>query len=136
MEDKKKFEVLIVGIIFDPKKKKVLIGRAKDDQTLPGLTWFFPGELANYDEDVDQTLKKTLKLKTGYDVKNLGAIFSKVYPERKDLLAVYFLTEVFDGEEKPGAHLTELKWVSPKELENYFTTSFHKKLKEYLIDLI
>jgi len=85
---------------------------------------------------VDKTLKKTLKAQTGYDVKNLGAIFSKIYPERKDLLAVYFLTQAFDGEEKPGKDILELKWVSPKELENYFTTSFHKKLKEYLIDLI
>ena len=131
-----KFEVLIVGIIFDPKTKKVLIGRSENDDTLPGLTWFFPGESAIQSEDVDKTLKKTLKLKTGYDVKNLGAIFSKIYPERPDLLAVYFLTEAFDGEEKPGEHLVELKWVSPKELENYFTTSFHKKLKEFLIDLV
>jgi ADP-ribose pyrophosphatase YjhB (NUDIX family) len=136
MEDKQKFEVLIIGIIFDPRKKKILIGRAEEDNTLPGLTWFFPGELANQEEDVDKTLKKTLKLKTGYDVKNLGAIFSKVYPEKPDLLAVYFLTEAFSGEEKAGGDLVELKWVSPKELENYFTTSFHKKLKQYLIELV
>jgi len=136
MEDNHKFEVIIVGIIFNPRTKKILIARAEDDQTIPGLTWFFPGEMANHDEDVDATLKKTLKLKTGYDVKNLGAIFSKVYPEKPDLLAVYFLTEAFDGEEKPGAHLTELKWVSPNELRNYFTTSFHKKLEEYLNELV
>ena len=43
---------------------------------------------------------------------------------------------IFEGEEKPGDDLTELKWVNPKELEDYFTTSFHKKLKEYLIDLV
>jgi len=136
MENKQKFEVLIVGIIFDPKTKKVLIGRAENDKTLPGLTWFFPGESAIQSEDVDKTLKKTLKLKTGYNVKNLGAIFSKIYPERPDLLAIYFLTEVFSGKEKPGVHLTELKWVSPKDLRKYFTTSFHKKLEEFLIDLI
>jgi len=136
MEEKEKFEVLIIGIIFDPKEKKILIGREAEAKNLPGITWFFPGESATQNEDVDKTLKRTLKDQTGYDVKNLGAIFSKIYPERKDLLAVYFLTQAFDGEEKPGKDILELKWVSPKELENYFTTSFHKKLKEYLIDLI
>jgi len=136
MEEKEKFEVLIVGIIFDPKTKKILIGREEKAQNLPGITWFFPGESATQKEDVDKTLKRTLKSQTGYDVKNLGAIFSKIYPERKDLLAVYFLTQVFDGEEKPGEDIVELKWVSPKELRNYFTTSFHKKLEEYLIDLV
>ena len=137
MEEKKeKFEVIILGIIFDPKEKKILIGRRENDENIPELTWCFPGGRATYDEDVDKTLKRTLKAQTGYDVKNLGAIFSKIYPERKDLLAVYFLTQAFDGKEKPGKDILELKWVSPKELENYFTTSFHKKLKEYLIDLV
>ena len=69
-------------------------------------------------------------------IKNLGAIFSRTYPEKKDLLSVYFLTEAFEGKERPGQDIKELKWVSPKELEKYFTTSFHKKLKEFLIDLV
>lgn len=52
-------------------------------------------------------------------------------------MAVYFLTEIFEGEEKPGDDLTELKWISPKEIENYFGEGrVHPKLKEYLLDLI
>ena len=136
MEDKQKFEVVIVGIIFDPKEKKILIGKSKNDPVLPETTWCFPGGRATYDEDVDKTLKRNVKAKTGYDVKNLGAIFSKTYPEKPDLIGIYFLTQVFEGEEKPGDNLTELKWVSPNELENYFTTSFHKKLKQYLNELV
>ncbi|MFH1607584.1 MAG: NUDIX domain-containing protein [archaeon] len=130
------FEVIILGIIFDPKEKKILIGKRENDPEIPQLTWCFPGGNANFREDIDKTLKKTLKLKTGYKVKNLGAIFSKTYPEKENLLAVYFLTEVFSGKEKPGEDIIELKWVSPKELENYFTTSFHPKLKEFLTDLV
>jgi len=138
MEDNKTdiFKVLILGIIFDPKEKKILIGKVQNNKELPDLTWGFPGGRAVHGVDVDKTLKKNVKDQTGYDVKNLGAIFSKTYPEEGDLIAVYFLTQIFEGEEKPGDDLTELKWVSPKELESYFTTSFHKKLKEYLIDLI
>jgi len=130
------FNVILLGVIFDPKAKKILIGKREQDPYIKELSWCFPGGGAIKGEDVDQTLKKSVKAKTGYDIKNLGAIFSKTYPEKEDLLAVYFLTQVFEGEEKPGEDLTELKWVSPKELKNYFPTSFHKKLKQYLIDLI
>ncbi|MBU1129568.1 MAG: NUDIX hydrolase [Nanoarchaeota archaeon] len=136
MEEQGKFNIIILGIIFDPKTKKILIGKRENDPYIPELTWCFPGGELLIGEEIDTALKNKIKLKTGYDVKNLGAFFSKTFPEKKNLLAVYFLTEVFEGKEKAGDDLIELKWVSPKELENYFTTSFHKKLKEYLIDLV
>ena len=131
-----KFEVIILGIILNPKTKKILIGKRENDPEIPKLTWCFPGGRANNKEDIDKTLKKIIKRKTGYKIKNLGTVFSKTYPEKPDLLAIYFLTEVFKGKEKPGEDLKELKWVKPKELEKYSTTSFHKKLKEFLIDLV
>jgi len=136
MEKADKFEVILLGIIFDPKTKKILIGRRENDPDIPELSWCFPGGRANHQEDIDKTLKRTIKEKTGLSIKNLGAIFSRTYPEKKDLLSVYFLTEAFEGKERPGQDIKELKWVSPKELEKYFTTSFHKKLKEFLIDLV
>lgn len=134
--EESRFEVILLGIIFDPRKKKILIGRREKDPEIKDLIWCFPGGRAGLDKDVDQALKENIKARTGYHIKNLGAIFSKTYPEKRDLLAVYFLTEVFEGEEKPGEDFKELKWVSPKELENYFTTSFHKKLKQFLIELV
>jgi ADP-ribose pyrophosphatase YjhB (NUDIX family) len=134
--DSGEFRVIVLGIIFDPKTKKVLIGKRENDPNIPEPTWCFPGgELLN-GEEIDAALKKKIKLKTGYSVKNLGAFFSKTYPEKSNLLAVYFLTQVFEGEEKLGDDLKELKWVEPKDLEKYFTTSFHKKLKEFLLDLV
>lgn len=131
-----KFEVVVLGIIFDPRKKKILLGRREKDPYIKNLGWCFPGGRLELGEDVDQTLKRNMKLKTGYSVKNLGAIFSRTYPEKEELLGVYFLTEVFEGNEKPGGDIVELKWVSPKEIEKYFTTSYHKKLKEFLNGLV
>jgi len=131
-----RFEVVVLGIVFDPKKKKILIGRRENDPYIKDLTWCFPGGRMRLGEDVDQALKRSLKAKTGYTVKNLGAIFSKTYPERPELLGVYFLTEVFEGKEQAGEDILELKWVNPKELEKYFKTSFHRKLKEFLNDLV
>tara|TARA_Y100000310_G_scaffold65417_1_gene60913 strand:+ start:11241 stop:11648 length:408 start_codon:yes stop_codon:yes gene_type:complete len=129
------FKVILLGVVFDPKTRKILIGRIENDPEIPELSWVFPGGHLNNSEDLDKVLKNKIKEKTGYDVKNLGTIFSKVYPEKEDLLAVYFLCEVFEGEEKAGGDITELKWVNPEELESHFTTSFHSRLKEYIMNL-
>ena len=136
MEGFDKFNVIILGIIFDPKNKKVLIGRRENDPNIPELTWCFPSGRAVQGEDIDKTLKRVVKEKTGYVVKNLGTFFSKTYPEKDDLIGIYFLTQVFEGEEKPGDDIVELKWVHPKELKSHFTTSFHKKLDEFLNNLV
>ena len=129
------FEVIVLGIVFDPVRRKILIGKRENDPDIPKLTWCFPGGKLLYGQDIDKTLKKAVKVKTGYEVKNLGTIFSKTYPEKKDLMAVYFLCEVFKGKEKAGGNFLELKWVKPGEIEKHFTTSFHPKLKEYIMNL-
>ena len=134
--EENKFNVIVLGIIFDPEKKKVLIGRRENDPYMPELTWCFPGGLLKESEDIDKRLKQAVKEKTGLAIKNLGAFFSKTYEEKENLLAVYFLTEIFEGEEQPQDDLVELKWVSPKELEDYFTTSYHRKLKQFMNDLV
>ncbi len=134
-EIKSPFQVILLGVIFDPEKRKILIGKRENDPNIPNLSWCFPGGTLNYAKGLDRILKEKIKEKTGYDVKNLGTIFSKKYPEKENFLAIYFLCEVFKGEEKLGDDFVEMKWVAPKELENYFTTSFHSRLKEYILNL-
>ena len=130
-----KFKVITLAVIFDTSKRKILIGKRENDPDIPELSWCFPGGRANHEEDLDKSLKKSILEKTGYRTKNLGAIFAKTYPEKKDLVSVYFFCEYIEGDEKVGGDLTELKWVSPDELENHFTTSFHPKLKEFITNL-
>ncbi len=136
MEENPKFEVLALGIILDSNNKKILIAKRESDPNIPSLTWCFPGGRLLPGEDIDKTLKRTIKLKTGYDVKNIGTFFSQTHEENPNLLSVLFLTKVFEGEGSPGDDITELKWVAPSELENYFTIPIHKKLKEFLLELV
>ncbi len=135
MEDKNEFNIILLGIIFDPEKKKILIGRRENDPYVPKLTWCFPGGRLRKGEDVSDAFKDRIKETTGVDVANLGSVFSKTYPEKEDLFAIYFLCEIRSGEPKASGDLKELKWVDPEELEEYFTTSFHKRLKEYILNL-
>lgn len=135
MKEMNDFKVILLGIIYDPRKKKILIGKRRKDKYIPGLTWAFPGGKPNNKEDIEKTLKKKIKLKTGLNIANLGNVFTKTYPEDRNLLALYFLCEVVDGKEKAADDMAELKWVKPEEIEKHFTTSFHPHLKEYILNL-
>ncbi len=130
------FHVLLLGIIFDPEKRKIFVIRKEGDPELgEKFTWGFPGtELFKGKQPADFLVEK-LKEKTGYDVENLGAVFSKVYPENDKLLAIYYLCEVKSGEQKMGQYYKEMQWIDPEEIEKKFTTSFHPMLKEYIINL-
>ena len=130
-----RFDVVLLGVIFDPKTKRILIGKRRKDKHVPKLSWVFIGGRPSSNEEIEDTLKKKIKLKTGLDVESLGSIFSRTHKEKRDFLLIYYLCEVVGGKEKPGDDLVELKWVKPEEIENYFATSFHPHMKEYVLNL-
>ena len=121
--------------MFDPAKRQILIGRRDNEPNLPKLTWSFPGGKVSHGDNLDKTLKKEIKKSTGLEIKNLGSIFSKIYSEKSDLLSIYFLCEAIGGEKIAGDSFKEIKWVNPDEVEGYFKTSFHSRLKEYILNL-
>lgn len=135
MEGSKQFDVVLLGIVFDPRRKMILIGRREKDPHIKEITWCFPGGKIKTEEDIEDILKARIKMKTGLKIENLGSVYSRIPSERKDLLLIYFLCEAIGGKEKPLADFVELKWVKPEELEKHFTTSFHPHLKEYILNL-
>jgi 8-oxo-dGTP diphosphatase len=132
---KGRFMVNVIGVVFDTDKRKILIGKKENDPYVPKLSWVFPGGGPRHDEELEDAVKREVKEETGYDVESLGPLFARILPEEKNILLIYYLCEVVGGEEKMGDEFSEMKWVSPQELESHFTTSFHPKLKEYIINL-
>lgn len=128
------FLVNLLGIIYDPDTKRILIGRRVNDPNLKNLTWVFPGGRPDYKNEMDDNLKFEVKENTGLDVNVKDVVFAKTYPERREFLSIYYLCECVkcDGNEKPSGNLTELKWVKPTEVAEYFTTSLHPTVLEYL----
>lgn len=133
--DRGVFLVNVLGIVFNPKTRKILIGKREKDPYVPKLGWCFPGGRPEYGKDMENELKREIKKKTGLNVESLGAIFARAVPEKKEFLLIYYLCEVTGGKEKSGEKFKEIKWVKPEELQKYFTTSFHPKLKEYILNL-
>lgn len=129
------FMVVLLGIIFDPEKRQILIIRRGEDEYINKLKWAFPGGGANSKDKLEDTLMQKVKEETGYNVEILGSVFARILPEKKDLVLVYYLCEVIGGEERASNDAEELKWVKPEELRKYFTTSFEPILEEYITNL-
>ncbi len=130
--DKGSFLVNLLAIIYDPKTRKILIGRRENDPHIKELSWCFPGGRPSYKEDLEFYLKHIIKIKTGLEVDVKKVVFAKTYPEKREFLSIYYFTELIGGEEKPSRNIKELKWVKPTEVKDYFTTSLHPKVLEFL----
>lgn len=129
------FLVNILGIVYNPKTKKILIGRRENDPYIKKLSWSFPGGMPAYKEELEHYLKHEIKIKTGVDVEIKKIVFAKTYPEKREFLSIYYHCEAVGGKEAAGEKFVEVKWVKPTEVKKYFTTSLHPKLLEYLKSL-
>ncbi len=129
------FKVVLLGIIFDPKTKKILIGKRENDPHVPSLMWTPPGGSITPGESLENSLKIKIKEQTGLEIENLGNIFAMIPDEKKEFILLLYLCEVTGGKEKVGGNLKEIKWVNPEELDNYFTIAYHPYLREYILNL-
>jgi ADP-ribose pyrophosphatase YjhB (NUDIX family) len=128
---KDKFKVVLIGIIFDPKSRKILVGKNFGDK----IHSFLEGELEK-NEELDVCLKKVAKEKTGYKVHNLGSVYAKNKIKGKsDRLELYFLCEATEGKEKPGKKVEELVWLKPSHVERKIKQKLPSRLREYILGL-
>jgi ADP-ribose pyrophosphatase YjhB (NUDIX family) len=128
------FLVNLLAIVYDEKTHKILIGRREEDDYIPELSWAFPGGKAGYDEELEHHLAEKVKEETRLDIEIEEIVFAKTYPEKREFLSIYYFCKcrVIGNQEKAGEPFKELKWVTPSEVDKYFTTSLHPKLHEYL----
>jgi len=125
-----KFNVKIIGILFNPSAKKILIGKKKGDKNLS----FLEGDL-RYEEELDVGLKRVAKEKTGYIIHNLGAVYAENRLKDKQALRIYFLCEATEGKETLGKNVEELKWINPKEIEKHLKKKLPTRLRGYVFGL-
>lgn len=60
--------VNILGIVFDPQTKKILIGKRENDPYIEDLSWSFPGGRAGYVNELEDYLKFEIKKKTNLEI--------------------------------------------------------------------
>jgi len=126
-----KFNIKIVGIVFEPKSRKIMIGKNFGDKKYS----FLEGNLS-YKEELDRCLKRVAKEKTGYIIHNLGAVYAiNKLRDKRDALELYFLCEATEGKEKKGKRVEELKWIKPKDVEKELKEKLPTRLKGYIFGL-
>ncbi len=130
------FLVNVLGIVYNQKTGKILIGRRQNDKYLKKLSWCFPGGRPAYKKDLEFYLEKEIKKKTGLSVKIEKVIFAKTYPEKREFLSIYYVCKKIGGREKAGEKFTELKWIRSTDVKKYFTTSLHPDLFKILKALL
>ena len=128
--EKQKFSVKIIGIIFEPKSRMIMIGKNFRDKKFS----FLEGDL-KYDEELDVGLKRVAKEKTGYKIHNLGTVYARNKLKKKNELHIYFLCEATEGKEKPGPKVEKLKWIKPKQIEKEIKEKLPARLREYIFGL-
>ena len=84
------FLVNVLGIVYNPKTKKILIGRRENDPYVPELSWQFPGGRPAYSESLENYLKLEIKKKTGVDVSVKKVFWARNPPEKREFLLIYF----------------------------------------------
>ncbi|TSC53673.1 MAG: hypothetical protein LiPW39_132 [Parcubacteria group bacterium LiPW_39] len=129
------FLVNCLAVIFDTKNGKIIIGKRENDPYIKKLTWAFPGGRPGYKNDLEDYLKLEVKKKTNLKIKIKNIIFAKTYPEDRRFLSIYYLAETKGGKEKAGEKFREIKWVEPREIKKYFTTSLHPALYKIICNL-
>jgi ADP-ribose pyrophosphatase YjhB (NUDIX family) len=131
------FLVNLLAIIYDSKTKMILIGKRVNDPNLKELSWVFPGGRPNYKDDMEPNLAYEIRENTGLDINVKKIVYTKTYPEIREFLSIYYLCEKTTDSpiEQAQGNLKELKWIKPSEVTDYFTTSIHPKILEYLKSL-
>ncbi|MDO8538063.1 MAG: NUDIX domain-containing protein [archaeon] len=125
-----------LGIVFNPKTKKILIARRENDPLIKELTWVFPGGNTMLNKRLEEHLVEELKRKTNLDVEVKQLIHSRILPEHQRILNLYYYAEVKTiGKEKASGSLKELKWINPSDFKKHATTLVDEKVEKFLKQL-
>jgi ADP-ribose pyrophosphatase YjhB (NUDIX family) len=130
--DKGVFLANVLGLVYNPKTKKLLIGRRENDPYVKELSWSFPGGRPTYGKSLEASLVKEIKIKTGVKVKVRTIILARIPKENKQFLLLYYLCETNQTKIKAGEKFVEVKWIKPREIQKYFKTSIHPQLLNFL----
>jgi hypothetical protein len=128
-----------LGIISDL-SGKVLIASRRFDMSVEHLTWGFPGCKLESLEFADELQTSILK-RTGYSVEIGKMVSSRVFPDTtesdRQIITLYFeATLKYSLREKEiDPRYNQLRWVRPREVYQYFSTSVSDPVAAYLAQL-
>ena len=136
-DEKKILTEIVLGIIKTKAGKVIIINRLWPEKSADGstkLTYAFPGGNIDEGETPEEALIREVRCETGIKIKVLKKISERTHPQFPVKIN-YYECEFIPGSMKPIMDVHEVasvKWVSPSELKNYFTTDLDPKVAKFL----
>src|SRR5215468_598103 len=108
--------IVVAAIVRN--RGRILITRRPNHVHLPGL-WEFPGGKVERGESLKAALRREIREELGVEIAVLNEFFSidHHYPD-KSVRLHFFDCEIVSGEAR-ALHASELRWVSPQELNTF-----------------
>lgn len=112
--------------------EKLLITKRPEGSHLAGV-WEFPGGKQENDEDMETCLQREIKEELGVEIRinKLISIVHHEYESKKIILHFFDCTPL--QHEPQPLEKQEIRWVHPKELENYTFPPPDKEIVQALI---
>lgn len=95
--------------------------------------WALPGGFVEWNETVENAVKRETKEEVGVDVTNMELIGVYSNPNRHPKQCITLTYRVFiEGEPKPGDDAKEIKWQSIDNVSDELAFDHKKVIEEYL----
>lgn len=117
---------VVIAIIKNKIGNVLLLKRLRVETAKDGaqLMWAFPGGKPNTGESLEDAVVREVKQETGFNITVLEKISERSHPQFPAHI-IYFACELADFRVKPILDIhevSEIKWVEPTALSNYFTS--------------
>lgn len=127
----KRIVVIVKGIILH--NNRVLILRRSDDDKINPGKWEFVGGKINFNENLEDALKREVKEETSIDIEVGDILYATNYKtssDRNDVVIVYKCKAIDDHVRLSKEH-TDYKWVTEDELKKFIYKELLDDLKRY-----
>jgi 8-oxo-dGTP diphosphatase len=114
---------------------KILVGRRPAGGALPDV-WEFPGGKIEAKESPEDALKRELNEELGIEAEIGKLQYAGTFTYgKRGLLFLFYDVKFWKGEIKPEHH-TDLKWISPKELQDLALPDANRAFLEKILPLL
>lgn len=126
---------IVLGVVTNSDGKVLIAQRTKKEKGAGNviLSWVFPGGGIKNSETKEETVQREVLEETGYKVQTKSIITEKQHPDFP--VYVYYMHCVLENDtqiqEPSDSEISEIKWVDPKDIKNYFIGNLDSSVAKF-----